>query len=137
MKRLEAGGLTLEQSLELWERGERLADICQEWLEGARARLTAATAQAGDERPRDPMLARRSERGPRHDGQQLPRAASRRCRSRPNRPAHTLGPHARPDRNLALELARVTEAGAMAAARWVGRGDKNGADGAAVQAMRR
>jgi fructose-1,6-bisphosphatase II len=41
-----------------------------------------------------------------------------------------------PDRNLALELVRVTEAGAMAAARWVGRGDKNGADGAAVQAMR-
>ena len=41
-----------------------------------------------------------------------------------------------PDRNLALELARVTEAGAMAAARWVGRGDKNGADGAAVNAMR-
>src|SRR6201981_2547910 len=41
-----------------------------------------------------------------------------------------------PDRNLALELTRVTEAGAMAAARWVGRGDKNGADGAAVQAMR-
>src|ERR1035438_2807442 len=41
-----------------------------------------------------------------------------------------------PDRNLALELARVTEAGAMAAARWVGRGDKNGADAAAVHAMR-
>src|SRR5262250_2857007 len=41
-----------------------------------------------------------------------------------------------PDRNLALELARVTEAGSMAAARWVGRGDKNGADGAAVNAMR-
>lgn len=41
-----------------------------------------------------------------------------------------------PDRNLALELARVTEAGAMAAARWVGRGDKNGADAAAVNAMR-
>jgi fructose-1,6-bisphosphatase II len=41
-----------------------------------------------------------------------------------------------PDRNLALELARVTEAGAMASARWVGRGDKNGADGAAVSAMR-
>jgi fructose-1,6-bisphosphatase II len=41
-----------------------------------------------------------------------------------------------PDRNLALELARVTEAGALAAARWVGRGDKNGADGAAVEAMR-
>ncbi len=42
-----------------------------------------------------------------------------------------------PDRNLALELVRVTEAGAMAAARWVGRGDKNGADAAAVNAMRR
>jgi fructose-1,6-bisphosphatase II len=42
-----------------------------------------------------------------------------------------------PDRNLALELVRVTEAAAMAAGRWVGRGDKNGADGAAVDAMRR
>ncbi|MGH3391022.1 MAG: class II fructose-bisphosphatase [Actinomadura sp.] len=41
-----------------------------------------------------------------------------------------------PDRNLAVELVRVTEAAAMAAARWVGRGDKNGADGAAVNAMR-
>src|SRR5215470_12836032 len=41
-----------------------------------------------------------------------------------------------PDRNLALELVRVTEAGAMAAGRWVGRGDKNGGDGAAVDAMR-
>jgi fructose-1,6-bisphosphatase II len=41
-----------------------------------------------------------------------------------------------PDRNLALELVRVTEAAAMAAARWVGFGDKNGADGAAVNAMR-
>jgi fructose-1,6-bisphosphatase II len=41
-----------------------------------------------------------------------------------------------PDRNLALELVRVTEAAAMAAGRWVGRGDKIGADGAAVEAMR-
>jgi fructose-1,6-bisphosphatase II len=41
-----------------------------------------------------------------------------------------------PDRNLAMELVRVTEAAAMAAARWMGRGDKNGADGAAVAAMR-
>jgi fructose-1,6-bisphosphatase II len=41
-----------------------------------------------------------------------------------------------PDRNLALELVRVTEAAAMAAGRWVGRGDKNGADQAAVNAMR-
>jgi fructose-1,6-bisphosphatase II len=44
--------------------------------------------------------------------------------------------HQAPDRNLALELARVTEAAAMASARWVGRGDKNAADGAAVNAMR-
>ena len=50
--------------------------------------------------------------------------------------ALTVGPEA-PDRNLALELVRVTEAAAMAAGRWVGRGDKNGADGAAVNAMRR
>ncbi len=41
-----------------------------------------------------------------------------------------------PDRNLAMELARVTESAALAAARWVGRGDKIGADGAAVAAMR-
>lgn len=41
-----------------------------------------------------------------------------------------------PDRNLALELVRVTEAGAMAAGRWVGRGEKEKGDGAAVDAMR-
>ena len=46
------------------------------------------------------------------------------------------GERGAPDRNLALELVRVTEAAAMAAGRWVGRGDKNGADGAAVNAMR-
>jgi fructose-1,6-bisphosphatase II len=45
-------------------------------------------------------------------------------------------PRETPDRNLALELVRVTEAAAMAAARWVGRGDKDGADAAAVDAMR-
>lgn len=45
VKRLEAGGLTLEQSLRLWERGERLAAVCTEWLEGARARLAEAMAQ--------------------------------------------------------------------------------------------
>lgn len=44
VKRLETGGLTLEESLALWERGERLAGICEEWLEGARARLAAAMA---------------------------------------------------------------------------------------------
>jgi fructose-1,6-bisphosphatase II len=50
-------------------------------------------------------------------------------------PALKVSPE-QPDRNLALELVRVTEAAAMAAGRWVGRGDKNGADGAAVGAMR-
>ena len=49
VKRLETGGLTLEQSLELWERGERLAAVCERLLDGARARLSAATAErAGD-----------------------------------------------------------------------------------------
>jgi fructose-1,6-bisphosphatase II len=46
------------------------------------------------------------------------------------------GTKQRPDRNLAMELARVTESAALAAARWVGRGDKKGADAAAVDAMR-
>jgi exodeoxyribonuclease VII small subunit len=44
VRRLETGGLTLEQSLDLWERGEKLAAICAEWLDGARARLTAVMA---------------------------------------------------------------------------------------------
>jgi exodeoxyribonuclease VII small subunit len=54
VRRLEAGGLSLEQSLDLWERGEKLAAICAEWLDGARARLNAAMAvrgQADDEQP--------------------------------------------------------------------------------------
>jgi exodeoxyribonuclease VII small subunit len=42
VERLEAGGSTLEEALALWERGERLADICQRWLDGARQRLDAA-----------------------------------------------------------------------------------------------
>ncbi len=49
VKRLEAGGLTLEESLDLWERGERLAAICEEWLDGARARLAAATRAPDEE----------------------------------------------------------------------------------------
>ncbi|HUJ64134.1 MAG TPA: fructose-bisphosphatase class II, partial [Acidimicrobiales bacterium] len=47
-----------------------------------------------------------------------------------------MGASEAPERNLAMELVRVTEAAAMAAARWMGRGDKEGADGAAVDAMR-
>lgn len=42
VRRLEAGGTTLEESLALWERGEKLARTCQEWLDGARQRLDAA-----------------------------------------------------------------------------------------------
>lgn len=42
VRRLEAGGTTLEESLALWERGEKLARTCQEWLDGARKRLDAA-----------------------------------------------------------------------------------------------
>jgi exodeoxyribonuclease VII small subunit len=49
VKRLEAGGLTLEQSLQLWERGEQLAGICEEWLEGARARMATALARQEQE----------------------------------------------------------------------------------------
>lgn len=44
VRRLETGGVTLEESLALWERGETLAAICQQWLDGARARLDAALA---------------------------------------------------------------------------------------------
>lgn len=54
VRRLEAGGLTLEQSLDLWERGEKLAGICAEWLDGARARLTAAMAVRDPEDPATP-----------------------------------------------------------------------------------
>jgi exodeoxyribonuclease VII small subunit len=42
VRRLEAGGLTLEESLTLWERGEQLAEVCQHWLDRARERLAAA-----------------------------------------------------------------------------------------------
>ncbi len=49
VRKLEAGGTTLEESLALWERGEELATICQEWLDGARKRLDAAMAkESGD-----------------------------------------------------------------------------------------
>jgi exodeoxyribonuclease VII small subunit len=48
VRRLEGGGLTLEESLKLWERGEHLAAICLQWLEGARARLAAALPEQAD-----------------------------------------------------------------------------------------
>lgn len=49
VQRLEAGGSTLEESLELWERGEQLSRVCREWLEGARARLDAVLEAEEDE----------------------------------------------------------------------------------------
>jgi exodeoxyribonuclease VII small subunit len=47
VQRLESGGAPLEESLALWERGERLAAICQEWLDGARARINATRNGGG------------------------------------------------------------------------------------------
>ncbi|KMS67573.1 exodeoxyribonuclease VII small subunit [Streptomyces viridochromogenes] len=49
VRRLEAGGTTLEESLALWERGEELAKVCRRWLDGARARLDAALAEEAEE----------------------------------------------------------------------------------------
>ena len=51
VRRLEAGGVGLEDSLALWERGEALAAICERWLAGARARLDAARQQATEATP--------------------------------------------------------------------------------------
>ena len=80
-------------------------------------RRVSANATAGDLVPQSPAMA------------PLPGQTGQ--RAKPAQPARDA-----PDRNLALELVRVTEAAAMAAARWAGRGDKNGADCAAVNAMR-
>ncbi|MEU8932120.1 exodeoxyribonuclease VII small subunit [Streptomyces sp. NPDC048409] len=49
VRRLEAGGTSLEESLALWERGEELAGVCRRWLEGARARLDAALVAEDEE----------------------------------------------------------------------------------------
>ncbi|MGW4557832.1 exodeoxyribonuclease VII small subunit [Streptomyces sp. NPDC004365] len=49
VRRLEAGGTTLEESLALWERGEELAKVCRTWLEGARKRLDAALAEGRED----------------------------------------------------------------------------------------
>jgi exodeoxyribonuclease VII small subunit len=51
VRRLEAGGLTLEESLSLWECGESLAKTCQDWLDGARARLDAVRGEPSQEGP--------------------------------------------------------------------------------------
>lgn len=49
VRRLETGGTTLEESLALWERGEQLATICQQWLDGARERLDAVLQDDTDD----------------------------------------------------------------------------------------
>lgn len=49
VRRLEQGGVTLEESLALWERGEELAKACQTWLDGAQARLDAVLAERSDQ----------------------------------------------------------------------------------------
>lgn len=48
VNQLEAGSSSLEDSLAMWERGEALAKRCEEWLEGAKARLDAARAESGE-----------------------------------------------------------------------------------------
>lgn len=63
VRRLETGGSTLEESLALWERGEQLAAICQEWLDGARARLDAAQ-EAAAQKPAAAGQAPIAERAP-------------------------------------------------------------------------
>ena len=50
VRRLEAGNTTLEEALSLWERGEALAKVCQDWLDGARARIEAAKAAVDSRR---------------------------------------------------------------------------------------
>jgi exodeoxyribonuclease VII small subunit len=45
VQKLETGGTSLQESIELWERGEELAAICQRWLDGARARFDAAVSR--------------------------------------------------------------------------------------------
>jgi len=54
VQKLETGGTSLQESIELWERGEELARICQRWLDGARARLDAVVRGAAPSPPEDP-----------------------------------------------------------------------------------
>lgn len=49
VQQLESGGTPLAESLALWERGERLAALCQSWLDGAQAKIDAARRSAGDD----------------------------------------------------------------------------------------
>jgi exodeoxyribonuclease VII small subunit len=53
VQKLETGGTSLEESLALWERGEQLAAICQQWLDGARERLEQASGRAHEAPPQE------------------------------------------------------------------------------------
>ncbi|NKY99915.1 exodeoxyribonuclease VII small subunit [Nocardiopsis alborubida] len=53
VRQLESGGLSLKDSLALWERGEELARVCEQWLEGARAKLAAAMDERRGDEPGD------------------------------------------------------------------------------------
>jgi exodeoxyribonuclease VII small subunit len=48
VQKLESGGAPLDESLALWERGEQLANICQQWLDGAKAKIDAARSQSSE-----------------------------------------------------------------------------------------
>jgi fructose-1,6-bisphosphatase II len=107
----------------------------------ASARKAAAPRKAAAARKTTKAAPRKAaaKAAPRKTTKAAPRkAAARRKNATPVAVPPALAvPRQAPDRNLALELVRVTEAAAMAAGRWVGRGDKNGGDGAAVDAMRK
>ena len=53
VQKLETGGTSLEEALALWERGEKLAGICQQWLDGAKERLAKASGQAQTDQDAD------------------------------------------------------------------------------------
>jgi exodeoxyribonuclease VII small subunit len=53
VQQLEVGGTSLDESLALWERGEHLAGVCQQWLDGARSRLAAAAGLAPEQDDQD------------------------------------------------------------------------------------
>jgi len=51
VNRLESGGISLAETMTLWERGEKLADICQSWLDGARTRINAVRPDTETSQP--------------------------------------------------------------------------------------
>ena len=57
VKKLEAGGTPLAESMQLWERGEKLATVCERWLDGAQARVEQARAEQGraENQPPEPV----------------------------------------------------------------------------------